>query len=60
MKNNRNPIKISTIEELAHILSNKKRYKEGLAIWAEDVMIRSYLEDKNNALCYLLANAYFK
>ena len=48
----KNHIKVRTKEELAQILSDKKRYKEGLAIWAEDVMIRSYLEDKNHQILY--------
>ncbi len=52
MKKNRNHIKVITKEELSNILTDKNRYKEGLAIWSEDVMIRSYLEDKDYQVLY--------
>lgn len=42
-----NTVKVRTKQELADILSDEKRAIEGKAIWAEDVIIRSYLEDNN-------------
>ncbi len=46
------PARVVTKMELANILSDSRRYHEGMGRWTEDVMVRSYLENPDFQILY--------
>ena len=46
------PVRVRTSSELEIIFQDEKRQKEGNAIWAEDVVIRAFLNDKEKEVIY--------
>ena len=47
-----NSVSVVTKNELEKIFKDPNRYIEGMARWAEDVIIRSYLNDKDWEILY--------